>query len=507
MEILSVIRTDEFVRLKGKIILKQIGNKPHYFDQLAVCDDIPDVIDRLETLYTEATEHLNKAFAAFAETGKRADNKQTNYPYLLLHLREKKADGIKPSGFVSIRGPGWYGTSITHPKIFRDYLIDQLGYIEAAYEIEYYVGPSDQEIPVAFAIDPSTFEIRNTKSSAIGDYFALPDLKEIHDDLADGAFEHPNDRPLPLSLFPALRTDYSLQRLKHYTGTMPSHFQKFVIYTNYQRYVDEFIEHAKSVMGKGTYTGFSSPGIGLVTSAEDYNPAPDLKLPQMPAYHLMAENGEGITIINIGVGPSNAKTITDHVAVLRSHCWLMLGHCGGLRNTQTLGDFVLAHAYLRDDQILDEVLPPTIPLPTIAEVQIALTEAIGKVMDLTGTEMKQHVRTGTVVTTDDRNWEMRYASLRTRLNQSRAIAIDMESATIAANGYRYRVPYGTLLCVSDRPLHGEIKLPGTAEEFYRSRIAQHLNIGLEAMSIMKDASQTGTLHSRKLRSLDDPVFR
>ena len=83
----------------------------------------------------------------------------------------------------------------------------------------------------------------------------------------------------------------------------------------------------------------------------------------------------------------------------------------------------------------------------------------------------------------------------------------MESATIAANGFRFRVPYGTLLCVSDRPLHGEIKLPGSAEQFYRARIAQHLNIGLDAMAILKDAADTGTLHSRKLRSLDDPVFR
>lgn len=458
-------------------------------------------------LYEISVRNLNKAFSIFAKTGKRDDRKNTNYPYLLLYLSKRKIDGINPSGFVSIRGPGWYGTSITHPKIFKDYISDQLNHIEACYEVEYYVGLSEEEIPVAFAINPSSFVVNKEHSESIGDCFSLPNLKAIHDDLADGTFEQSNNNPLPLSLFPALRTDYSLQRLKHYTGTSPSHFQKFVIFTNYQRYVDEFIQHSRSVLGNGFYSGFSSPGVGLITSADDYNPKADMKLPQMPAYHLIGENNEGITIINIGVGPSNAKTITDHLAVLRSHCWLMLGHCGGLRNTQTLGDFVLAHAYLRDDQILDEVLPPTIPLPTIAEVQIALTEAIGKVMKLSGYEMKQHVRTGTVVTTDDRNWEMRYASLRKRLNQSRAIAIDMESATIAANGYRYRVPYGTLLCVSDRPLHGEIKLPGTAEEFYRSRVSQHLNIGIEAMSIMKQAAQTGTLHSRKLRSLDDPVFR
>ena len=424
-----------------------------------------------------------------------------------MHIKSKKKGKYNTSGFVSIRGLGWYGTSITSPKVFRGYIQDQLERIEAVYDVDYYTGYCDDQIPVAFAIDPSTFEISKGNTSKIGDYFPLPDLSLIHDDLADGTVQPPKDQPLPLSLFSAMRTDYSLQRLKHYTGTHPEHFQKFVIFTNYQRYVDEFIDYAKSVIGKDGYTGFSSPGMNVIEKAEDYKHDPKFKLPQMPAYHLMTEDGEGITIVNIGVGPSNAKTITDHIAVLRSHCWLMLGHCGGLRKSQTLGDFVLAHAYLRDDQILDEVLPTAIPLPTIAEVQIAITTAICDVMDLSNTQMKRHVRTGTVVTTSDRNWEMRYSDLRTRINQSRAIAIDMESATIAGNGYRYRVPYGTLLCVSDRPLHGEIKLPGTAAEFYRSRVAQHLNIGLHAVSIMKDAAKTGTLHSRKLRSLDDPVFR
>ncbi|WP_156811947.1 AMP nucleosidase [Robiginitomaculum antarcticum] len=488
-------------------MFNQIGDKPEFFEHLTECETIAEAVDKLGALYDDAVEQLNTAFDAFAKTGEHHGGKSAHYPYLLLNLRARKADGVKPYGFVSIRGTGWYGSSITHPEIFENYLKEQLGYIDAAYEIDYYVGYCDEQIPVAFAIDPSTYDMKDGASRQIGHYFVLPNLKKIHDDLADGAFEPPEDEPLPLSLFPALRTDYSLQRLKHYTATPPSHFQKFVIFTNYQRYVDEFIDHAKTIIDNNDSYSFSAPGSGKVETSVDYNPDPKMKLPQMPAYHLMGENNEGITIINIGVGPSNAKTITDHLAVLRSHCWLMLGHCGGLRNTQVLGDFVLAHAYLRDDQILDDVLPPSIPLPTIAEVQIALTEAISEVMQLSGQEMKQHVRTGTVVTTDDRNWEMRYAQLRTRLNQSRAIAIDMESATIAANGYRYRVPYGTLLCVSDRPLHGEIKLPGSAEVFYRSRIAQHLNIGLKTMSILKNAAQSGTLHSRKLRSLDDPVFR
>jgi hypothetical protein len=77
-------------------------------------------------------------------------------------------------------------------------------------------------------------------------------------------------------------------------------------------------------------------------------------------------------------GPSNAKTITDHIAVLRPHAWLMLGHCAGLRNTQALGDYVLAHAYVREDHVLDDDLPVWVPIPALAEVQVALEEAVAE---------------------------------------------------------------------------------------------------------------------------------
>ena len=121
--------------------------------------------------------------------------------------------------------------------------------------------------------------------------------------------------------------------------------------------------------------------------------------------------------------------------------------------------------------------------------------------------LNPRLRTGTVVTTADRNWELRFAEQSTRFNQSRAIAIDMESATIAANGYRFRVPYGTLLCVSDRPLHGEIKLPGMADTFYEERVGQHLQIGIRALELLREEAHAGTLHSRKLRSFTEPAFR
>ena len=183
----------------------------------------------------------------------------------------------------------------------------------------------------------------------------------------------------------------------------------------------------------------------------------------------------------------------------------MIGHCGGLRSSQKIGDYVLAHAYLRDDHVLDPVLPPEIPLPAIAEVQQALAAAAEEVSGQQGSDLKQRLRTGTVVTTDDRNWELRYAMSARRFSLSRAVAIDMESATIAAQGFRFRVPYGTLLCVSDKPLHGEIKLPKQANTFYEEAIAAHLQIGIAAVRHLREEGPR--LHSRKLRAFNEPPFR
>jgi AMP nucleosidase len=227
----------------------------------------------------------------------------------------------------------------------------------------------------------------------------------------------------------------------------------------------------------------------------------------MPAFHLVQPAHRGISMINIGTGPSNARNITDHVAVLRPHAWLMLGHCAGLRNTQELGDYVLAHGYVREDRVLDEELPLWVPVPALAEMQVALEQAVGEVTGLTGFELKRVMRTGTVASVDNRNWELSdHVAIIRRLSQSRAIALDMESATVAANGYRFRVPYGTLLCVSDKPLHGEIKLAGMAGDFYRQRVGQHLEIGLKALEKLK-SQEAERLHSRKLRSFAEVAFR
>ncbi|MBL9051317.1 MAG: AMP nucleosidase, partial [Tabrizicola sp.] len=287
----------------------------------------------------------------------------------------------------------------------------------------------------------------------------------------------------------------------------PTHFQNHVLFTNYQFYVDEFEAYARAALGDPAsgYTGFVATGNQVITTPDGVI-EPVAKLPQMPTYHLKRADGNGITLVNIGVGPSNAKTATDHIAVLRPHAWLMVGHCAGLRNSQSLGDFVLAHAYLREDHVLDADLPVWVPIPALAEIQIALEKAVAEVTQLEGYELKRIMRTGTVATIDNRNWELRDQSGPVRrLSQSRAVALDMESATIAANGFRFRVPYGTLLCVSDKPLHGELKLPGMASEFYKTQVSRHLQIGIRAMERLRD-TPIERLHSRKLRSFEETAF-
>ena len=433
------------------------------------------------------------------------------YPELVVKYHPTSSVPSISRSFGKFSEAGTYTSTITQPAFFAGYLREQLEPLAKDYEIELSVRASQSEIPYPYVWEPGQAEgLEASRAAELSRWFPSPDLPEIGDEVADGEYVSPVGEK-PLALFDAPRVDFSLQRLKHYTGTPFEHFQSYLLFTNYHRYIDAFAEWAvERIKQPGPYESLSACG-----NVEVFADTPDAlaqvqnapwRRHQMPAYHLRRADGQGITMVNIGVGPSNAKTITDHLAVLRPQCWIMVGHCGGLRHSQRIGDYALAHAYLRDDHVLDDVLPPDIPVPPIAEVQVALQNAAAEVTGETGDDLKQRLRTGTVVTTDDRNWELRFTKSAKRFNLSRAIAIDMESATIAANGYRHRVPYGTLLCVSDKPLHGEIKLPGAANAFYNRAIGEHIQIGIRTLErIAEDGA--GSLHSRKLRSFDEPPFR
>jgi AMP nucleosidase len=479
--------------------------------------DAAAIVAELDTFYRASVERLQHALAAYLTDGTPPDpasRRDGAFAYPEIHLRFRgdtldRARATPIRSFGRLSTPGDYRISVTRPALFAGYLTEQLTLLIEDYDVEVCAAPGRQEIPFPFVLDTGhALSLDEVSAAELARYFPATELAHIGDEIADGLFV-PDDAARPLALFDGLRTDFSLARLRHYTGTPPEHCQRYVLFTNYHRYVDEFVRWAAGQLGAGgRFSAVSGAGNIVIEDAADLHKLlgdSAWRRHQMPAWHLMAPDRTGITLVNIGVGPSNAKTICDHLAVMRPEAWLMIGHCGGLRPSQRIGDYVLAHAYLRDDHVLDDVLPPEIPVPAIAEVQQALARAAGTVSGESGDELKRRLRTGTIVTTDDRNWELRYSRSALRFSLSRAVAIDMESATIAAQGYRFRVPYGTLLCVSDKPLHGELKLPGQANRFYERAIGEHLKIGIEACEELR--REGPKLHSRKLRAFDEPPFR
>ncbi len=474
----------------------------------ALFHDATEAVDRLTELYAQATSFLRDSFVN--AMGDKPPNARVRAYYPEIRFTTSSYAQVDTRlSFGHVSAPGTYTATITRPDLFRSYLIQQIGLLIENHDQPVSIGPSETPIPVHFAVtNDANVNIPQEGAAdfTLRDIFDVPDLSTTNDDIVNGTYVS-KDGTGNLAPFTAQRVDYSLARLAHYTATDPDHFQWHVLFTNYQFYVAEFEEYARAMLRDPAsgYVSFVSTGNEEITDGDAPLPL-SIKTPQMPTYHLKRADGSGITLVNIGVGPSNAKTATDHIAVLRPHAWLMVGHCAGLRNTQALGDFVLAHAYLREDHVLDDDLPVWVPIPALAEIQIALQQAVAKVTQLEGYELKRIMRTGTVATIDNRNWELRDQSGPVqRLSQSRAIALDMESATIAANGYRFRVPYGTLLCVSDKPLHGELKLPGMASDFYKTQVARHLMIGIHAMEHLRDMPLE-RIHSRKLRSFEETAF-
>ena len=471
-----------------------------------ICESPGEAVGQLIRLYGRATEFLREKLRSVMERGPTGERYRAFYPEIRIATSSHQQFDSRLS-FGHVPGPGEYSTTITRPDLFGIYLKQQIKLLVEHHGVPVSVGVSETPIPVHFAVRDDASTRGGSVDFPLRDVFDVPDLEVTSDRIVNGTGFQNLDGSHPLAPFTAPRIDYSLARLRHYTATRAAHFQSFVLFTNYQYYMSEFEGFARQAIADAAsgYTELVTPGNHSLTDPAGEIPTP-ASVPQMPAFHLKRRDGDGISLVNIGVGPANAKTATDHVAVLRPRAWLMLGHCAGLRNSQRLGDYVLAHAYLREDQVLDEDLPVWVPIPALAEVQKALESAVAEITESEGYELKRIMRTGTVATLDNRNWELRaHEGPITRLSQSRAIALDMESGTIAANGFRFRVPYGTLLCVSDKPLQGVLKLPGMANEFYQQQVSRHLRIGVRALESLREMPLE-FLHSRKLRSFEETAF-
>ena len=450
--------------------------------------EVPEVVAKLKALYEKSCE--------IARSGEFDRYGEVRYPKLTVEVeRWRPIDRSEPFGYVDEAGT--YSAVISRPDLMEGYLTAQLEALTSNYPCEVEVGYSDVVIPPAYIKGmPPIDETAN---------LPRPTLDEVHDAIVDGHWDAFNGAEKPLFHFGPQRFDLALARLEHYTGIEADSLQRFILFTNYAMHVTEFVKFGLRELSHpdSRYTRLVLPSGETVS---DTVALEDLELEskfQMPRYDLVTENGDGITMINIGVGPSNAKTITDSLAVLRPEAWIMIGHCAGLDARMRIGDLILGNAYERHDHVLDDYLRRELPIPAVPEIQRTLEKAVSKVYGSDASLM----RTGTVLSTGDRNWEWKDPrDLWEWLRGSTAAAVDMESCTIAANGYRYRVPYGTLLAVSDLPLHAVPKLPAGAQAFYSNSKEAHVMCAVRAVE--KLARHPERLRTRKLRrAIGEVPFR
>lgn len=233
--------------------------------------------------------------------------------------------------------------------------------------------------------------------------------------------------------------------LERYTGAAPEAFQKQVLLTNFQYYLDRFEGMADDVV---TTRGSA----------------------------MMARHSAklGVSIVNFSVGSPVAALIIEVLATADPKAVLFLGMCGGLHRSLQIGDFVLPTAAIRDEGASTHFMPPQVPaLPTF-KVQKFVSQII--------VERGFDYRTGVVHTTDYRFWEFDEPFKR-HLYEERALAIDMETATLFSVGFASKVPIGALLLVSDLPLRrGGIKTRDSAKAVFSEFTDRHIELGIQAMS-------------------------
>lgn len=470
-------------------------------DALELVGSAEQAVDKLIDLYESSCELARTAIS----TGAYRDYAEVKYPKLVVDVKKwQPIDRSEPFGYVNEAGR--FSATLSRPGMMRTYLADQLSRLDGNYPCDIYVGYSGTRIPPEYisGIDDVS-EARRAGDAA--DVIPRPTLDEVHDSIVDGDWEAFHGPERPLFHFGPQRFDIACARIAHYTGIDAASCQKYILFTNYAMHTTEFVKFGLAQLADpGTrYVGLNLPQGETIRSGSEAD-IEDLTLDspfQMPRYDLITEDGDGITMINIGVGPSNAKTITDALAVLRPEAWIMIGHCAGLDARMRIGDLILGNAYQRYDHILDRHIPFNVPIPAVPEVQRALERSVAEIYG----DDKSLMRTGTVISTDDRNWEWHTPkNLWSWLRGSTAAAVDMESCTLSANGYRYRVPYGALLSVSDLPLHAVPKLPAQAQAFYASSKEAHLMCAVRAMEQL--ARDPEKLRTRKLRrSIAEVPFR
>ncbi len=230
--------------------------------------------------------------------------------------------------------------------------------------------------------------------------------------------------------------------LPRYTGLELAEFGHYILLTNFTNYVQMFAElHGVPIRGL------------------------DKPMPSATA--------EGITIINFGMGSANAATVMDLLSAIKPKACLFIGKCGGLKDKNSLGDLILPIAAIRGEGTSDDYFPKEVPaLPSFA---------LQKAISTTIRDYQRDYWTGTVYTTNRRVWE-HDERFKKYLKKIRAMAIDMETATIFMTGFANKIPCGALLLVSDQPMTPDgVKTAESDARVTKEYVDLHLKIAIDSL--------------------------
>src|SRR5690606_20131017 len=196
--------------------------------------DVESVLEELAAIYERSASNLREAIDAYVRTGERPTPEQRAqgffaYPELRIDYEPSAAVRSISRAYGRLNEPGRYTSSIARPQLFRDYLAEQLGHLVADYGVKLSVGHSASEIPYPYVLDGSSAALGNIEATELARICPSTELVHIGDEVVDGLWQPEAGEPRPLWLFDGPRTDFSLARLRHYTGTPPEDFQHFVL--------------------------------------------------------------------------------------------------------------------------------------------------------------------------------------------------------------------------------------------------------------------------------------